>query len=121
MVNENTFLSVIRVWAGVAWADGVIAEAEAEAMKRLIAGADLTDAERVEANGFLTKKVELETENISGLSDTVREGIYRAAYRLAKVDLEVANEERDFLGRLREGLSLSAEVCEGIEASIDKP
>ena len=119
MVNESTFLSVIRVWAGVAWADGVIVEAEAEAMKRLIAGADLTEVERDEARGFLENKVELETENISGLSDTVREGIYRAAYRLAKVDLRVAEEERSFLGRLRDGLSLSEEACREIESSID--
>ena len=111
MADESTFLSVIRVWAALAWADGVIAEPEAEAMKRLIAGADLTDDERQEAHGFLETKIDLSTANVEGLSDKVRQGIYRAAYRLAKVDLEVADEERSFLGRLREGLSLSDDVC----------
>ena len=119
MSDESTFLSVIRVWAAVAWADGVIAEAEAEAMKRLIAGADLTDEERTEASGFLTNKVELDTAGIEGLGDSVRHGIYRAAYRLAKVDLAIADEERSFLDRLRTGLNLSSETCSEIEASVD--
>lgn len=119
MADESTFLSVIRVWAALAWADGVIQEPEAEAMKRLIAGADLSDEERSQALGFLDTEIDLETANVSGLSDKVKQGIYRAAYRLAKVDLNVAEEERSFLVRLREGLSLSDEVCREIESSID--
>jgi len=119
MADESTFLSVIRVWAALAWADGVIAEPEAEAMKRLIAGADLTDDERTTAHSFLTTKIDLETANVAGLSDNVRKGIYRAAYRLAKVDLDIAEEERTFLVRLREGLKLSDDVCREIESSID--
>jgi hypothetical protein len=119
MSDESTFLSVIRVWAALAWADDVIAEPEAEAMKRLIAGADLTDDERKEALGFLDNKVDLETANVEGLSDKVKQGIYRAAYRLAKVDLNIADEERSFLKRLRDGLSLSEDMCKDIESSID--
>ena len=43
---ETQILSVIRVWAAVAWADGVLAEAEADGMRRLIRSADLTPEER---------------------------------------------------------------------------
>ena len=119
MSDESTFLSVIRVWAAVAWADGVIADAEAEALKRLVAGADLTDEERAEALGFLETKVELSTAGVDELGDSVKHGIYRAAYRLAKVDLNIAEEERSFLTKLRDGLGLSAEVGTEIEASVD--
>ena len=34
---ESQFLSVIRVWASMAWADGVIHDAEAQALRRLMA------------------------------------------------------------------------------------
>ena len=43
---ESQILSVIRVWAAVAWADGVLAEAEAEGLRRLIRTAELTADER---------------------------------------------------------------------------
>src|SRR5205814_8374401 len=33
---ESQLLSVIRMWAAVAWADGVLAEPEAEGLRRLI-------------------------------------------------------------------------------------
>lgn len=115
---ESQYLSVIRIWAAVAWADGVIADAEAAAMKRLIKSADLTDEQRETAMGWLTEKVELDTENIADLSDEARKGIYRAAARLAAVDLDVAEEERNFLGRLREGLGLDDDTVAEIESSI---
>lgn len=115
---ESQFLSVIRVWAALAWADGVIADAEAAAMKRLIGSADLADAERATALSWLENKVELETANVSDLADEARRGIYRAAVRLAAVDLEIAAEERTFLDRLRAGLSIPDEVADEIEANV---
>ena len=120
MAESNVFMSVIRIWAGLAWADGVIVDAEAEAMRRLIAGADgLNDEEKTEALGLLESKVELEIEAVKDLSEQVRQGIYRAAYRLAKVDLEIADEERKFLARLGEGLGLQTTVCKELETAID--
>ena len=53
---ESQILSVIRVWAAVAWADGVLAEAEAEGMRRLIRSADLTHEERTAATAFLQEQ-----------------------------------------------------------------
>jgi len=117
-MGESQYLSVIRIWAALAWADDVIADAEAAAMKRLVKSADLTDEERETALSWLETKVELDTANIEGLSEEARKGIYRAAARLAAVDLDVAEEERKFLSRLREGLKLGDDDVTEIESSI---
>jgi uncharacterized membrane protein YebE (DUF533 family) len=115
---ETQFLSVIRVWAALAWADGVIAESEATAMKRLITSAQLTDEERAAAIGFLESRVDLDTTNLADLSSDAKKGIYRAACRLAAVDHDVAAAERIFLGRLREGLAIPDDVAREIEQSV---
>lgn len=115
---DSQYLSVIRVWAALAWADGVIAQAEAVAMRRLVEAADLSDDERNTALGWLENKVDLDIENLGSLSEKAREGIYRAAARLASVDMDVADEERAFLGRLREGLGITDEVAKDIESGI---
>jgi uncharacterized membrane protein YebE (DUF533 family) len=117
-MGESQYLSVIRIWAALAWADGVIADSEAAAMKRLVESADLTDEERGTALGWLNEKVDLDTENLAGLSDEARQGIYRAAARLAAVDLEIADEERNFLSRLREGLNIDEEAAAKIAESV---
>jgi len=117
-MGESQYLSVIRVWAALAWADGVIADAEAAAMKRLVKSADLSDEERDTALGWLENKVELDTEAVDSLSEEARKGIYRAAARLAAVDLDVADEERNFLDKLRDGLKLSEDDVSEIEQSI---
>ncbi len=119
MLESGThFLSVIRVWAALAWADGIIAHPEAVAMKRLIQTADLTDEEREIALGWLESEVELDTDSLASLGEDARLGIYQAAARLAAVDLEVAVEERAFLYRLREGLGIDPEKAKEIEAAI---
>ena len=117
-MGESPFLRVIRVWGALAWADGVIAPQEAIALNKLIDNAELTDAERTTARGFLTKRIELDTSELSGLSTEVRGGIYRAACRMAAVDQDVAATERAFLEKLREGLAIPAEVARKIEAEV---
>jgi len=117
-MEESQYLSVIRIWAALAWADGVIADAEAAAMRRLIDSADLTDDERKTAVGWLDEKVELNTANIAGLSVEARHGVYRAAARLAAVDLDVAEEERSFLGRLSAGLEIDEDTARELEKGV---
>src|SRR4029450_12449991 len=87
---ESQFLSVIRIWAALAWADGVMQPAEAAAMRRLIDAADLDPVDRQRALGFLDAKGELDPTSLESYTDDVRRGIYRAACRLAAVDREVA-------------------------------
>ncbi len=117
--SESQYLSVIRVWAALAWADDVIQESERSAIMKLVAVAQLTDEERETAKAMLDSKVELETQPIADLSQPAREGIYRAALRLAMVDLDMADEEAAMLKLLREGLSINDDDASRIESSIN--
>jgi len=114
---ENQFLSVIRTWAAVAWADGEVVAAEALAMTRLIESADLSPDERKTAMGFVTEKVELDTSNLGALSDDARRGIYKAACRMAAVDRNLAEPERALLAKLREGLAIG-DAAADIETQV---
>lgn len=114
----SQYLSVIRIWAATAWADGVIADAEAAAMRRLIESADLTDDERGTALGWLESEVALDTAELGELSDDARQGVYRAALRLAAVDLDVDAAERTFLERLRTALDIDEDTARAIHDSV---
>lgn len=115
---ESQILSVIRVWAAVAWADGVLAEAEAEGMRRLIRTADLTPEERSAATRYLDTRVDLPDVVLTNVNPEARRGIYRAACRMAVVDHVFAHAERKLLDRLRGMLSIPAEIATEIEADI---
>lgn len=115
---ESQILSVIRVWAAVAWADGVLAEAEAEGMRRLIRTADLTPEERSAATRYLDTRVDLPDIALTNVNPEARRGIYRAACRMAVVDHVFAHAERKMLDRLRGMLSIPAEIATEIEADI---
>jgi uncharacterized membrane protein YebE (DUF533 family) len=117
-MSESRFLDVIRVWAALIWADGVIAESEKLAMERLIRTANLSDEERATAQGWLENKVELGEGELNGLSEASRLGVYRAAARLAAVDQDVAEAEKSFLVRLRSSLGISEATAKQIEAEI---
>jgi uncharacterized membrane protein YebE (DUF533 family) len=115
---ESPTLTVIRVWAAVAWADGVIAAAEADGFRRLIDASSLSPEERAVARGFLLERVDLTDVKLAHLSNDARGGIYRAACRMALADNEVAASERKLLGALREKLEIPAEHAEQIEAQV---
>jgi len=115
---ENQFLSVLRIWAAVAWADGEVSPEEADRFKRLVAQATLDDGERKQALGFLDQAVSLDTANIESLSERSREGIYEAAARMAAADREFASGEKQFLGRLREALHIDAARAQELEAAV---
>ncbi len=116
--SENPFLSVIRVWAALAWADDVIAEKEAVALKRLISSALLSQEERELALSWLENRVDLETSNLDDLREDARRGLYRSAAQLATVDGELADQEKALLHRLRDLLSVDAGVAGEIEADV---
>jgi uncharacterized membrane protein YebE (DUF533 family) len=112
---ESQIVSVIRVWAAVAWADGVLAEAEAEGLRRLIRTAELTADERVAAKKFLEARVELQLSNVNA---EARRGIYRAACRMAIVDHVFAHAERKMLDRLQGMLNIPKDIAHEIEADV---
>jgi uncharacterized tellurite resistance protein B-like protein len=115
---ESQILSVIRMWAAVAWADGVMSETEVDSLSRLIRTADLTDSERAAARTFLDTKTGLPETYLTNLSPEARRGIYRAACRMAVVDHVFSATERALLDRMRNLLGVSAEIAQQIEAEV---
>lgn len=115
---ESQILSVIKVWAAVAWADGMLAEAEAEGMRRLIRTADLTGDERATAMGYLDQRVEMPELYLKNLNPESRKGIYRAACRMAVVDHVFATAERKLLDRLQTVLGIPMDIAQEIEADV---
>jgi uncharacterized membrane protein YebE (DUF533 family) len=111
-------MSVLRVWAATAWADGVVAPAEAEALRRLIAVAPITEEERATALGWLDEPVELDVSRLRSLGTESRHGVYQAAVRLARIDLDLASQERALLERLRQALSIDPATAAAIEARL---
>jgi uncharacterized membrane protein YebE (DUF533 family) len=119
--GESPYMSVLRVWTALAWADGVIDPAEAEALRRLVAVAPIQPEERSTALGWLSARpasLDLETGYVSRLSQDSRRSIYQAAMRLAMVDRRVAAEERAMLDRLRDALRLDPAVAAELEKSV---
>ena len=110
--------TVIRLWASVCWADGVLGQREATALGRLIDAATLDADERSEALGWLERPVTIDQAELVGLSENQRLLAYRAALRLAVVDLELAEAEREVLDRLRDRLGLSLEMARELEAEL---
>jgi uncharacterized membrane protein YebE (DUF533 family) len=115
---ESQVMSVIRVWAAIAWADGVLAEAEAEGLRQLIRTAELTADERATATSLLQDKVAMPDAFLSNLTPEARRGIYRAACRMAVVDHVFAATERKMLDKLREQLGIPGDVASEIEADV---
>jgi uncharacterized tellurite resistance protein B-like protein len=115
---ESPILSVIRMWAAVAWADGVMSETETESLSRLIRTADLTDSERAAARTFIETRTGLPETYLTNLSPEARRGIYRAACRMAVVDHVFSVTERALLDRMRNLLGVPAEIAREIEAEV---
>ena len=115
---ESQILSVIRMWAAVAWADGVMSETEIDSLSRLIRTVELTEAERASAQEFLRIRTELSDAYLADLAPEARRGVYRAACRMAVVDHVFSVTERALLDRLRNLLALPADVALEIEASV---
>ncbi len=115
---ESQILSVIRMWAAIAWADGVLAEAEADGLRRLIRNADLSPDERTSASGLLEQHVALPEAYLTSMSPESRRGVYRAACRMAIVDHVFSDTEKATLVKLRELLAIPAETAGEIEADV---
>ncbi len=114
---ESQTLSVIRLWASIAWADGKLADRERESLRRLIVLAKLDEDEAPLAELLLTERSELPSE-LAEMTDETKKGIYRAACRIAMVDDELADSERAVLDQLRDRLGLSAEAAKQVEYAV---
>ncbi len=118
LMAESQILSVIRMWAAIAWADGVLAEAEAEGLRRLIRNADLTADERTQASRLLEEHVSLPEAYLTSMSPESRRGVYRASCRMAIVDHVFSDIEKATLAKLRDLLAIPEDIAREIEADV---
>ena len=109
-------LQIVRLWAAAAWADGKMHPSEAAALKRLIEASDDLDAARRQQAVALLESADVDPAEIKALPRDAREGVYRAALGIVKLDGQVTDDERAFLTRLREATDLDAATLARIEA-----
>jgi uncharacterized membrane protein YebE (DUF533 family) len=108
---------ILRFWAACAWSDGELHPAELAALERFIdASGDLSADELLEARTFLQEPTDVDVATVKQLPAESREGVYRAALDIVKLDRQVTDDERAFLGRLRAALDLDEATIERIEA-----
>src|SRR5688572_24056417 len=110
-------LRIVNLWAAAAWADGTLHPREAAALRRLIdASDDMTADQRREALGVLDAAPRVDLAEVKKLAPDAREGVYRAALGIVRLDGKVTDDERAFLARLRATLDLEAKIVDRIEA-----
>lgn len=110
-------MRILRLWAACAWADEELHPAEAAALQRFIgASDDLTSDQRGEAQALLAAAPEVNVDEVRALSAEAREGVYRAALGIVRLDRKVTDDEKAFLARLRASLDLDEATIQQIEA-----
>src|SRR5262249_2178348 len=117
MSQENPALTIFKIWAAMAWADGTLDPAEADTLRKLMEAAGVTRADREHAARWLEAPVELDVPSVTGLGESTRRGIYRVAAKLAAIDLEVSAPEKELLEKLRGLLAISPEEARRIAGS----
>jgi uncharacterized membrane protein YebE (DUF533 family) len=111
-------MRILRLWAASAWADNILHPAEAAALERYIeASDDLSSEQREEAHALLRRAPVVDlAEEVRALSPVSRQGVYRAAHAIVRLDRVVTPDEEQFLARLRAALELDEAVIESIES-----
>ena len=109
-------LQIVRLWAAAAWADGKMHPNEAAALKRIIEASDDLDGERRQQAFALLDSADGNPAEVKSLPREAREGVYRAALGIVKLDGQVTDDERAFLARLREATDLDQATLARIEA-----
>jgi len=109
--TESEVLLAVKVWAAAAWADGVIADEEAQGMKAFLSVAKLSSKEVQTALGWLDEKVELDDVDIAAIPADNRQNIYAAALGVVAIDNEVSDSEKQFLECLRAALEIAEDTA----------
>src|SRR5688572_18364323 len=110
-------LAIARIWAAAAWADGVLHQTEAAALRRFLeAATELDAAERAAAEQLFEGPpvISIEAE-VAKLSEESKEGVYRAVTGIMWLDGKLVEDELSFVARLRDQLGLPAALIARIE------
>jgi tellurite resistance protein len=106
-------LLIVRLWAAAAWADGKMHPAEAAALRRLIDASEGIDKEKALE---LLNCADVDVNEVKSLPPNAREGVYRAALGIVKIDGVVTDDEKAFIARLRSAIDLDEATLTRIEA-----
>src|SRR4051812_17461299 len=100
-------VAILKGLIAVAWADGVFADAEKQALEGLLAAFGSSDEEADEMRKFAEKPRKLDEIPFKDLSGDDRRMLMSHAVLLSWVDGDQADSERKLLGELAKKLDLS--------------
>ena len=75
-----------------------------------------TRRDRAEAQTFLTTAPDVDVAEVRDLAPEAREGVYRAALGIVRLDRKVTPDEEEFLARLRAALDVDQATVARIES-----
>jgi uncharacterized membrane protein YebE (DUF533 family) len=108
-------VAIIKGLIAVAWADGVFADEEKQALDGLLAAFGASDAEAAELRAYAETPRKLEDIPLSELSADDRRMLLSHAVLLTFVDGEQADKEKAFIEGLSKHLRIPAEEAKTIE------
>ncbi|GAC1351691.1 MAG: hypothetical protein NVS3B20_03620 [Polyangiales bacterium] len=121
MTMHDQNVAIIKGLVAVAWADGVFAEAEKQALDGLLAAFGASDEEASELRAYAETPRALSDVPLSDLSADDRRMLMSHAVLLTFVDGEQAATEKEFLIRLAKHLRISQEEADAIaQASAER-
>ena len=108
-------VAIIKGLIAVAWADGVFADEEKQALDGLLAAFGASDAEADELRAYAATPRKMEDIPLPELSADDRRMLLSHAVLLTYVDGEQAEKEKEFLGALSKHLRIPADEAKSIE------
>jgi uncharacterized tellurite resistance protein B-like protein len=103
-------MDVFRALAAIAWADGAVAEAEANALRSAARAAKLGPADLARVDAMLASRVDLADLGPLRLERDEAELLFALACMMSAADGTVADGERAAVARLGDLLGLDAEA-----------
>lgn len=124
-MKESVCLSLIRLWAALAWADNNLSPEQEQGLKRLVQSSTwLSDAEQTAARSFYAGDpvsfdlATLDEPAFGRLSNALREKVYLAAVHLHRLARNAPQREREFLRQLRARLRVADSAAAELEAQV---
>jgi uncharacterized membrane protein YebE (DUF533 family) len=112
-------MAIVKSLVSVAWADGVLADAEKEMVESLIAAFEATDDEAKQIRAYAAEKKTLDDIPLGDLSADDRRVLLQHAVLLTFVDGEQAASEREFIDALCKRLRIPDDEAQAIVSSAE--
>ena len=112
-------VAIIKGLIAVAWADGVFADEEKQALDGLLAAFGASDEEAAQLRVYAATPRKLDDVPLPDLSADDRRMLLSHAVLLTFVDGEQADKEKQFLDALSKHLRIPADEAHAIEAASE--